>query len=68
MVKARYKKSSDTQCRILDAAEELFAQQGFEATTTRQITSLADVRNASINYYFATKRDLGVAVIDRRFD
>lgn len=68
MVKARYKKSLDTQSRILDAAEKLFAQQGFEATTTRQITALADVRSASINYYFATKRDLGVAVIDRRFD
>ena len=68
MVKARYKKSLDTQSRILDAAEKLFAEQGFEATTTRQITALADVRNASVNYYFATKRDLGVAVIDRRFD
>lgn len=68
MVKARYRKSLDTQSRILDAAEKLFAEQGFEATTTRQITALADVRNASINYYFATKRDLGVAVIDRRFD
>jgi AcrR family transcriptional regulator len=68
MVRARYKKSVGTQARILDAAETLFANQGFEATTTRQITALAEVRNASVNYYFATKRDLAVAVIDRRFE
>lgn len=68
MVRARYKKSVDTQNRILDSAESLFANQGFEATTTRQITALAEVRNASVNYYFATKRDLAVAVIDRRFE
>lgn len=68
MTRTRYKKSAETQDRILDAAEELFAKQGYESTTTRQITALAEVRNASVNYYFATKNDLAVAVIDRRFD
>lgn len=68
MGKTQYKKSSLTQERILDVAESLFAKQGFDATTTRQITAAAGVRNASVNYYFETKRDLMVAVIDRRFD
>jgi len=68
MTKTRYSKSEDIQARILDAAEDLFAKQGYEATSTRQITAQADVRNASINYYFATKRELAVAVVDRRFD
>ena len=68
MGKTQYKKSSQTQDRILDVAEDLFAKQGFDATTTRQITAAAGVRNASVNYYFETKRDLMVAVIDRRFD
>lgn len=64
---SRYKKSEHIQSRILDKAEELFAKQGFEATTTRQITSEIGVRNASVNYFFKTKHALGVAVIDRRF-
>ncbi len=68
MSQTRYKKSAETQTRILDAAEELFAKQGYEATTTRQITTAAGVRNASVNYYFATKQELAVAVVDRRFD
>lgn len=68
MTKTRYSKSEETQVRILDAAKALFAKQGYDATSTRQITTQANVRNASVNYYFATKRDLAVAVIDRRFD
>lgn len=68
MVKRRYKKSEDVREQILDAAEELFARHGFAATSTRQITSAAGVRNASINYHFATKEALGVAVVERRFD
>lgn len=68
MGRTQYKKSSQTQDRILNVAEDLFAKQGFDATTTRQITAAAGVRNASVNYYFETKRDLLVAVIDRRFD
>ena len=68
MGKTQYKKSNQTQERILDVAEDLFAKQGFDATTTRQITAAAGVRSASVNYYFETKRDLMVAVIDRRFD
>lgn len=68
MRKTQYKKSSETQERILDVAEDLISKQGFDATTTRQITAAADVRNASVNYYFKTKRDLMIAVIDRRFD
>ncbi|MEO0486911.1 MAG: TetR/AcrR family transcriptional regulator [Pseudomonadota bacterium] len=68
MAGSRYKKSAQTQERLLDAAEELFALQGFDVTTTRQITEKAGVRNASVNYYFETKHALGVAVLARRFD
>ena len=68
MIKTRYKKAANAQARILDAAENLFARLGYEATTTRRITALAGVRSASVNYYFATKHDLAIAVVDRRFD
>lgn len=57
---------NDTKQRIIDAAEELFASQGFSRTTTRAITDKADVNVASINYYFDSKELLVKAVIERR--
>ncbi|MFK7991246.1 MAG: TetR/AcrR family transcriptional regulator [Sandaracinaceae bacterium] len=68
MERGEYEKSADTRERILDVAEELFAKQGVEATTVRQITTAAGVRTASVNYYFDTKSDLAVSVVARRFD
>src|SRR5690242_7119169 len=35
--------SADTKTRILDAAEELFTEHGFEATSLRQLTAAAGV-------------------------
>lgn len=67
MVQTRYRKSEEIQARILDAAEELFANKGFESTSVREITGAAGVRGASVNYYFSSKRDLAVEVIRRRF-
>ena len=52
--------------RILDAAEALFAQYGFDGVTLRQITKLADVDLALANYHFGPKRDLFNAVLERR--
>jgi AcrR family transcriptional regulator len=57
---------STTKTRILDAAEALFAEQGFEATSLRTITSKAGVNLAAVNYYFRTKEALIDAVIARR--
>ncbi len=57
---------NDTRQRIIDAAEELFASQGFSRTTTRAITCKADVNVASVNYYFDSKELLVQAVIERR--
>ena len=54
--------------RILDAAEALFAQYGFDAVTLRQITKLAGVDVALANYHFGPKRDLFNAVLERRAD
>jgi len=55
-----------TKDRLLDAAETLFAEQGFEATSLRQITSKAQVNLASVNYHFHSKDDLIRAVFERR--
>jgi len=49
----------------MEAAKELFARQGFEGTTTRQIAQAARVNEAIIFRHFASKEDLYWAVIDR---
>lgn len=53
---------------ILDAAEALFAQNGFEGVTLRQITKQAGVDLALANYHFGPKQDLFNAVLERRAD
>lgn len=57
-----------TKDRILGAAEELFAQFGFAGTSLRQVTSLADVNIAAVNYHFGSKENLVNEVFRRRMD
>lgn len=52
--------------RILDVAEALFAKKGFSGTSVREITDAADVRLASVNYYFKSKDNLYSEVLVRR--
>jgi len=61
-------KSSATKGRILDAAEALFMEHGFEATTLRQITAAASVNLAAVHYHFGSKEELFEAVLRRRLD
>lgn len=58
----------DTKSRILDAAEELFMEHGFEATSLRLITAAANVNLAAANYHFGSKEELFQAVFTRRLD
>jgi AcrR family transcriptional regulator len=55
----------DTKKRILDAAEKLFGENGFDATSLRDITTQADVNLAAVNYHFQSKESLIEAVIMR---
>ena len=57
-----------TKDRILYAAEALFAQQGFAATSLRQVTGRADVNIAAVNYHFGSKENLVNEVFRRRMD
>lgn len=50
--------------RIRDAAMELFGQQGFKATTMRQIARRAKVSLGLINHHFASKEKLRLACDD----
>lgn len=56
----------DTKERILDAAERLFADHGFAATSLRAITSGAGVNLAAVHYHFGSKEALIQAVFERR--
>ena len=57
-----------TKDRILDAAEALFMEHGFEATSLRSITAAAAVNLAAVNYHFGSKEELFQAVLTRRLD
>lgn len=56
----------DTKQNILDAAEFLFATQGFRGTSLRAITGKAGVNLAAVNYHFGSKEFLLNEVIKRR--
>lgn len=56
---------SETVERILDAAEQLFAEKGFAETSLRLITSRAEVNLAAVNYHFGSKKALIQAVFSR---
>ena len=61
-------KQAVTKSKILDAAEELFADRGFSETSLRVITNRAEVNLASVNYHFGSKKSLIEAVFERFMD
>lgn len=58
---------AESAAAILDAAETLFATQGFAATTIKQIGSAAGVNPALIYYYFGSKEELYRRLLRRLF-
>ncbi len=56
----------DTKQRILDAAEQLFAEHGFDGASLRSITSRARVNLAAVNYHFKSKEALIQEVLARK--
>ena len=59
-------RSQATRERILDAAEQLFAQRGFHGVSVRDITGAAEVDVALASYHFGNKQGLLEAVFMRR--
>jgi len=58
--------AGDRRLQIMEAAKELFARQGFDGTTTRQIAARAHVNEAIIFRHFPSKEDLYWAIIDHQ--
>jgi AcrR family transcriptional regulator len=59
-------KAQDKRDDILDVAERLFAEQGFEAISVREISKAADINIAMISYYFGSKEKLYEEVVNRK--
>ena len=59
-------KESDTRTRIQDVALELFIEQGYEATSLREIAEKLGVTKAALYYHFKTKDDIVTSMIADR--
>ena len=62
--------NSDTpkRMRLLEAANKLVHQQGFNQTTLADIAKEADVPLGNVYYYYKTKEDIGQALLEHRAD
>jgi AcrR family transcriptional regulator len=56
----------DKRAHILAIAEQLFAENGFDGTSVRDIAQLANVNLAMVSYYFGSKEKLLEALIEDR--
>ena len=60
----RERRKREVHDRILEAAVDLFEQQGFDATKVDEICELAGVSKGSFYHAFDSKEDLGLAVLE----
>ena len=54
-----------TAGRILDAAEDVFAEVGYDAASTREMARRAEVPFGAVHYHWGSKKELWEAVIRR---
>ncbi|NGO14848.1 TetR/AcrR family transcriptional regulator [Streptomyces sp. HC44] len=59
---SRQQRRGDTRQRIQDVALELFAEQGYEKTSLREIAERLDVTKAALYYHFKTKEDILISL------
>ena len=63
----RVRDADRTRELILDAAERLFAEQGYEETSLADVGRVAGVSRATPGYFFGSKAELHRAVLERCF-
>jgi len=64
----RAEQEHDTRLRLIEAASEMFIEQGYQAAKIRDIVTRARANLAAINYYFGGKEGLYAAVIQHNAD
>jgi AcrR family transcriptional regulator len=64
MSSSRTPRRSDTRQRIQEVALELFAEQGYEKTSLREIAERLEVTKAALYYHFRTKEDILIALYE----
>ena len=57
---------SETRQKIMDVAERLFGEQGYDATSLRHIIAEAGVNLAAVHYHFGSKEDLLLELVMRK--
>lgn len=58
-------RAAGTAARILDIAERLVQSRGYNAFSYADVAHAVGIRKASLHYHFATKADLGQALVSR---
>jgi AcrR family transcriptional regulator len=64
---AKTRDADRTRRQVLDAAEERFARRGYDATSLAEIGTAAGVSRGTPSYFFGSKEQLYVAVLERVF-
>ena len=59
-------RTEETQARILDAAEAVFSDQGFEKTQLEEVAARAGYTRGAIYAHYASKEDLFLALVEQR--
>ncbi|WP_309087930.1 TetR/AcrR family transcriptional regulator [Domibacillus sp.] len=59
------KKAEERRNEILDAADELFGQKGFDGTTTNDILEKVGIARGTLYYHFKSKEEIMNALIER---
>ncbi len=57
---------TDTKTRLVRVAERMFAEDGFDGVSLRQLTAAAGVNLAAVNYHFGSKEGLLAAIFESR--
>ena len=58
-------REGDTKDRILDEAQTLFQERGYNGFSYKHISERLGVRNAAVHYHYPAKADLGEAMVHR---
>lgn len=62
----RVRKGEESKKKIIDAAEKLFGENGYQATSVQDVLDALSISKGGFYHYFETKMDLLVAVCSRR--